>query len=814
MMSIDNGQHEAQVIPVLVRPCDWHSAPFADLQVLPENARAVTEWQNPDQAWTNIARGLRSIIENRLGGSNVEPPKSRAARRNNEPSYADDASRELSQKLRELYRHRKILKISGDDVTEIQTQILDLRRLLRRGPQLQAGEFLGDGRYQLLEVVGQGGFATVWKAWDTEADQLVAIKVLHGHLAGDRSRRERLFRGARQMAQLSHQHIVRVWGSELREGGEDGWFFFAMEYVAGGNLERAVLENTLTGDQRLEIIRQVAQALDMAHRQGVVHRDVKPSNILIDSDQQAKLTDFDLVRADDTTGMTATQAMMGTIQFAAPEALEVAKEAGPETDIYSLGSTAVFALRGARLPSWYYRQPQRAIDELRCPTALRETLSKATALDAKGRFESAGDFAAELSKTKTQARKRRRSLAHVLVIVLGIALSIHLGILAFDARTTKKLDPTGDLTERTGLTERPDPPIECTRQRLLKYCLDWYRKQRDTASFEQLIALKETASQPFNRYVYDPFNTEFPDRGWADLARELELEIVSEAETHQLLIQQYATLKSAELRSRPEKVLESLEEVRQQIQIDSSVYHEEVAELKFFLGYNRATAALAREDWKMTAAAAQAALALDNSRIPEPDMSFLTSAQGAAECIAYAQETSDRNRTEMWEAVLAILQDTVLAILEKRRLPRENYYDFLNQASYYLFNKNSSCQAELWALFGYHRLNQREIPSAIDNYANAFGALSSTDELEPHTQQLCNRLPTEIPAICCDSSWSSWVGGQSCRQILGECGFVCVDSRIEDSFGGVPCIDGELSCARRCTDKRGREYCCVWTCSS
>lgn len=102
----------------------------------------------------------------------------------------------------------------------MESEILDVRRLLRQGPQLRPGEFLGDGRYELLEPIGKGGFATVWKAWDAESERLVALKVLHGHHGEDRSRRERFFRGAHKMADLAHPHLVRVLASDLEE---DGW---------------------------------------------------------------------------------------------------------------------------------------------------------------------------------------------------------------------------------------------------------------------------------------------------------------------------------------------------------------------------------------------------------------------------------------------------------------------------------------------------------------------------------------------------------------------------------------------------------------
>ncbi len=327
---------ETRVVPVIVRPCDWQSAPFAELQALPRAGKPVTDWPNPDTAWLDVARGLRRAI----GVLREEPAEDVPPR---QPRYADEESRKLSRRLKGLFRRRKELTITGDDTRVVESEILDVRRMLRKGPQLHPGEFLGDGRYEIVEPIGAGGFATVWKAWDAEAEGLVALKVLHGHHGADRSRRERFFRGARKMAELHHPHIVRVLESRLED---DGWHFFVMEYVAGGNFEQAVLGGSLSVGRRLAVLLQVGEALELAHRRRAVHRDVKPSNILLDVDGSAKLTDFDLVRAEDTTGLTATRAMMGTVQFAAPEALESAKEVGPAADIYSLGATAVFAFLG------------------------------------------------------------------------------------------------------------------------------------------------------------------------------------------------------------------------------------------------------------------------------------------------------------------------------------------------------------------------------------------------------------------------------------------------------------------------------------
>ncbi len=306
-----------------------------------------------------------------------------------QPTFKDQETERLSTRLEELYARREQLTFDTEDTRALDGEILDVRRLLRKGPQLQPGEFLLDGRFRLVEPLGQGGFAVVWKAYDRQLRRVVAVKILHGQHSEDRTRRERFFRGARKMAELTHPNIVRVLEKEVEESG---WFFFVMEFVAGGDFNRAVLAGELTDAEKLTIVSQVGMALEFAHKRGVIHRDVKPANIVLDEDRRPKLTDFDLVLAADSTGFTQTQAMLGTLNYAAPEALESPKDAGPAADVYSLASTAIFALLGGPLPRGYYRDPGSTIASLGYPSALKRVLTRATAADPKQRCPSAGVF--------------------------------------------------------------------------------------------------------------------------------------------------------------------------------------------------------------------------------------------------------------------------------------------------------------------------------------------------------------------------------------------------------------------------------------
>lgn len=305
-----------------------------------------------------------------------------------------EAVRELRERLEQAHARRSALQAASASTTEVDREILELRRRLRDSGQLRAGDSLGDCRYLLIERIGRGGFAVVWRALDRELEKEVAIKVLHTNLAGDPIRLERFIRGARCMADLGHEAVVRV----LEPHGEDGGFhYFVMEYVRGGDLRHAVLEQRLQAEQVIPVILRVAEALGTAHARGMVHRDVKPANILLDEDGSPKLTDFDLVAAAETTGGTRTGAM-GTFVYAAPELMDQPQDADARADVYALGMTAAFCLGGAELPPIILRQPEKVLAALPCSEAVRDVLRAAIEWEPEGRFADARAFGEALSR--------------------------------------------------------------------------------------------------------------------------------------------------------------------------------------------------------------------------------------------------------------------------------------------------------------------------------------------------------------------------------------------------------------------------------
>lgn len=293
-------------------------------------------------------------------------------------------------------RKRDTLRARGAPpavIAAADARILALKRSKRIRHKPAEGLELS-GRWTLVEQLGKGGFAEVWQAWDAEASALVAVKILHGQFEDSEERRERFFRGARQMARLDHAHVVRVIEPEAEH---DGFRFFVMELLPGGDLQRAVLDARMPAPAALRAVLDIADALSTAHAAGVIHRDVKPANILLDADGRAKLTDFDLVRAGDTTGGTRTGAL-GTFIYAAPEAMENASGATPSCDVFGLGMTAIFALHGKPLPKLVMRRPEALVAKLPVLPALRQELLRAIDWEPAARHASAGAFADALRR--------------------------------------------------------------------------------------------------------------------------------------------------------------------------------------------------------------------------------------------------------------------------------------------------------------------------------------------------------------------------------------------------------------------------------
>ena len=200
------------------------------------------------------------------------------------------------------------------------------------------------GRYQLSSRVAIGGMGEVWQATDLVIGRTVAIKILKDEYLGDPGFLERFRAEARHAALVNHEGIANVFDY----GEEDGSAFLVMELVPGEALSAIIeRERVLTTDRVLDIVAQTALALQAAHAAGLVHRDIKPGNLLITPEGRVKITDFGIARIADQVPLTATGQVMGTVQYLSPEQAS-GHPASPSTDVYSLGIVAYEMLAGRR----------------------------------------------------------------------------------------------------------------------------------------------------------------------------------------------------------------------------------------------------------------------------------------------------------------------------------------------------------------------------------------------------------------------------------------------------------------------------------
>ncbi|MBF4458331.1 protein kinase domain-containing protein [Pseudoclavibacter sp. VKM Ac-2867] len=206
-----------------------------------------------------------------------------------------------------------------------------------------AGVSFGD-RYKLSSRIAIGGMGEVWEATDQVIGRTVAIKILKDEYMGDPGFLERFRAEARHAALVNHEGIANVYDY----GEENGSAYLVMELVPGEALSTVLeRERVLPPDQVMDIVSQTALALHAAHKAGLVHRDIKPGNLLITPDRRVKITDFGIARIADQVPLTATGQVMGTVQYLSPEQAS-GHAANPSTDIYSLGIVAYEALAGRR----------------------------------------------------------------------------------------------------------------------------------------------------------------------------------------------------------------------------------------------------------------------------------------------------------------------------------------------------------------------------------------------------------------------------------------------------------------------------------
>jgi hypothetical protein len=265
------------------------------------------------------------------------------------------------------------------------------------------GSILG-GRYRLLDVLGDGGMARVFRAQDGRLHRIVAVKILHQQYLGQPEFVRRFEQEAQLAAGLAHPSIVAIYDL----GRDDDTYYSVMEYVAGNSLKEVIArEGRLPLERAISLIRQLGQALDFAHGHGVIHRDVKPENILLTPADQVKVSDFGIARALSSPGQTATGIVLGSVSYFSPEQAQ-GQPATAESDIYSSGIVLYEMLTG-RVPFAADNPLATAMQHITqqpppprvlvptLPAAVDGVVLKALHKDPRGRFHSGAALADALA---------------------------------------------------------------------------------------------------------------------------------------------------------------------------------------------------------------------------------------------------------------------------------------------------------------------------------------------------------------------------------------------------------------------------------
>ncbi len=268
---------------------------------------------------------------------------------------------------------------------------------------------IGDtvGHYKILEQLGAGGMGEVWLAEDTRLERKVAIKFLPHHAAQEEAEKARFIQEAKAAARLTHNNIAQVY--EI--GEEEGRLYIVMEYVSGGSLRDQLDEakgRSLPLNKVLTWVQEAAQGLAEAHKQGIIHRDIKPDNLMLTESGQIKITDFGLARLETATRLTAEGATLGTVNYMSPEQI-IGRDVDHRADLFSLGATFFELLTGHRVfegadaNATYFAILNDTIEPLsrflkEIPEGLEAIIQKLLEKDPGIRYQSSAEIVSDLNR--------------------------------------------------------------------------------------------------------------------------------------------------------------------------------------------------------------------------------------------------------------------------------------------------------------------------------------------------------------------------------------------------------------------------------
>jgi len=307
------------------------------------------------------------------------------------------------------------------------------RTLQTTSPNLAIGSTFA-GRYQVIEELGKGGMGRVYKVFDTEIQEKVALKLLNQEIAGDEKTIERFRNELKTARKISHKNVCRMYHLSKFEDAQ----YITMEYVSGEDLKSMIhMMGQLSSGQALTIAKQVCEGLGEAHRLGVVHRDLKPQNIMIDRDGNARIMDFGIARSLKARGITDAGVIIGTPEYMSPEQVD-GRETDQRSDIYSLG-VILYEMVTGRLPfegetpfSVAFKHKSEAAPDPRkinaqIPEELSRVILRCLEKDREKRYQKAEEVLGELVKieraiptTEKALPKRRPSTSREITVHFGL----------------------------------------------------------------------------------------------------------------------------------------------------------------------------------------------------------------------------------------------------------------------------------------------------------------------------------------------------------------------------------------------------------
>lgn len=283
------------------------------------------------------------------------------------PEYASDRMRELGEEL-----HALLYKRDQQRTEALDGQIAVLKGKMRRGPRLQAGEFLCDGRYWLLRKLSNDKDSERWQALDRTRGEAASLRVMQGDWVTDDAEVEAFAARARALGSWQHPGVARVLDAGM---SDEGFVYLVTEWVGAVPLAEAATAPGFDGTDALQLALEVGAALKAVHDHGVVHGAVQPANVMLAEDGAAWLTNFAYSRTSSDSSL-----------YDAPESMQRGASRSPQADVYSLGMTLMFTFHRQELPFWVLRDPTRLIESLDAPPTVRALLMKAVEWDLDKRW--------------------------------------------------------------------------------------------------------------------------------------------------------------------------------------------------------------------------------------------------------------------------------------------------------------------------------------------------------------------------------------------------------------------------------------------